>query len=248
MVDNPENKVEAGAEAEVEAEVGAEAEAEAEAKTDEEPKSVPYARFKEVVATVERLEKQVEEAAQQAAIAKANPVQGPQAPAPQVDIFKEVGLDPDDAEDIPNQGQLKQILGHYGKVFDTRLAQLAEMQTLPDYVKLVGTADELASGQYAAPLAAAIKANPALIKDIANSSNPRLAAYNIAKLQSQKPKGKAVTTDEAKEVIDEAVENAGKVKSSANVKGGESLSEEGRYATMSDKDFLKLALSHGAII
>jgi len=74
-------------------------------------------------------------------------------------------------------------------------------------------------------------------------------AYQIAKLHQQnKAEGKTTTKKDAKEVIDEAIANANRVKSSANTKGGEALSEEGRYANMSDPDFLKLAASRGAVM
>ena len=83
---------------------------------------------------------------------------------------------------------------------------------------------------------------------IQTSSNPQLAAYNIAKLyQKNKAEGKTTTKKDAKEAIDEAVENANRVKSSANTKGGGAgLSEEGRYEAMSDEEFMKLAATHGA--
>ena len=83
---------------------------------------------------------------------------------------------------------------------------------------------------------------------IAQSGNPRLAAYEIAKLQMSRTANKPVKEDEAKNAIDEAVANANRVKSSSNAKGGEALSEEGRYASMDDKAFLELAHKHGAFV
>lgn len=223
-----------------------EAEAKAAGEAAGEPKTVPFDRFQEMVDKVKQLEEQALVVQQQQALAKANPVQGQQVQQPQFDIYKEVGLDADDPEDIPNQGQLKKIFDHYGTVFSRQLADIDFRQTHPDYAQIVGTFDEIASGKYAAPLAEAIKKNPALLHDIRLSPNPKVAAYNIAKLQLKKPEGKTVTTDEAKVVIDEAIKNAERVKSSANAKGGEALSEEGRYAKMPDPEFVKLALSHGA--
>jgi len=238
-------EVEGEAEGQAEGQVeGDQTEGEAEG----EPETVPYERFQEVVKQVEALSQQVEGAAQQLALAKANPIPDQREATPRFDIYKEVGLDVEDPEDIPNQGQLKQIFSHHAKVFDTRLAEISFLQSHSDYTEIVGTVDEIASGTYAEPLAAAIKKNPALAKDIAKSPNPRLAAYNIAKLQQKKPKGKAVTKEEAEAAISEAAENAKRIKSSSNAKGGGALSEEGRYGSMDDADFLKLAQSHGAFV
>lgn len=217
-----------------------------ETKTDE-PKTVPYERVKELTETIKGLEEQITTIQQQQALARANPVQTQQQ-VQQFDIYKEVGLDPEDPEDIPNQGQLKQIINHAATVFDKRLAAIAFQQAHPDYADLVGTADEISTGKYAEPLAAAIKQNPALLNMIAQSGDPRIAAYEIAKLQKAKTKDEPIKKDEAKSAIEEAVENANRVKSSSNAKGGEALSEEGRIANMSPEDFVKLALSHGAII
>jgi len=216
-----------------------------EGQAEEEPKTVPYERFQEVVDKVKQLEEQAIIAAEQRAIEKANPSQvQSEAPTQQFDIFKEVGLE--DEDDVPTVSQLKKIFSSVGTMFDRRLAEVSFKQAHPDYDDLVGTVDEIASGKYAEPLAAAIKKNPALVGMIAQSKNPRLAAYEIAKLQ--KSKASPVKTIEAKDVISEAVANAGKVKSSANTQGGAPLSEKGRYDTMSTNDFLKLAHSHGAII
>ncbi len=50
---------------------------------------------------------------------------------------------------------------------------------------------------------------------------------------------------EAEAAIDEAVENAKKVKSASNTKGGEGLSEAGRTENMSEADFIKAFNAHG---
>lgn len=225
----------------------ASAEASAEVSATEEPKTVPYERLEEVTGQLKEVKEQNELLQQQMALAKANPPPT-QTSAPAFDVYKEVGLDPDDPEDMPDQKQLKQIFAYYNKVFDSRLAEVNFFQQHPDFAQLVGTPDEMAAGKYAGPLSAAIKENPALIHTITTSANPRLAAYEIAKLQSQKSKKDTGKTDDAKSAIDQAVENAARVKSAANAKGGGALSEEGRYATISDKDFLKLASEHGAIV
>jgi len=220
-------------------------EAQTEVKTDseqEKPATVPYERFEEMVKTVEQLKEQAEVVAQQQALIRANPVQQQE----QYDPFAAAGLAEDD--DVPTVAQFRTVINDISKVFSRQLADVAFQQSHPDYAQLVGTSDEIASGQWAGPFAEAIKKNPALLADIARSANPRLAAYNIAKLQLKKPEGKTVTTEEAEAAITEAAENAKRVKSSSNAKGGAALSEAGRYKDMDDAEFLKLALSHGAII
>lgn len=221
-------------------------------KTSDETQTEAPDRIKELTDQVSDLKGQISTMAETAAIAKANPMVAPTQPAqPQADpldaIFKEAGLDADDPEEILYQAQFKKILGTVATVFDRRLAEMSFFQTHPDYREIVGTQDELASGQYAAPLAAAIKKNPALIQQIQKSADPRMAAYEIARLQKTKPAEK-VDTEEAKNAIDEAVENAKKIKSSANAKGGGGLTEAGRFADMSDGDFLELAADNGAIL
>ena len=102
-----EEQIAAQAEAEAQAEVEVEVEAAGEVK-DQEPKTVSYERFQEMVDKVKGLEGQVEVANQQMALARANPVQGPQARVPQFDIFKEAGLE--DEDDVPTVKQHRQIL------------------------------------------------------------------------------------------------------------------------------------------
>ncbi len=218
---------------------------ETEGTESKDEETVPMSRFQEMVDKVELLEKQAGVAAEQQAIAKANPIAAQATNADQFDIFKEVGLDKDD--DVPDVGQTKKIMAHYGKVFDMRIATLAFHQAHPDYAQLVGTVDEIASGKYAEPLAAAIKKNPALQSMIASSENPRIAAYEVAKLQKESVKS-PVVTKEAQNAIDEAVKNANKIKSPSNTKGGEALSEEGRIAKMSDANFLNIARDNGAFV
>ena len=213
-----------------------------EANESNEPQTVPFERFQEMTDKVKLLEEQVTNAQQQMAIARANQTQ--KQPAEKFDIFKEAGLDDDD--DVPTVGQYKKILEHHAKVFDQRLADLSFHQAHPDFEEYVGTADEIASGKYAAPLTAAIKNNPAIARMIGESPNPRMAAYNIAKLQ--KSQTSPVKTDEAKQIIDDAKANSERIKSSSNTKGGDSLSEENRYTQMNDSDFLKIANNNGAFV
>jgi len=175
----------------------------------------------------------------QALIAASTPAAAPAAPA--FDIFKEVGLE--GPEDIPNVEQSRKINAYYQSIAQRQNAQLRFVADHPDFPQLVGTAQQIATGQWADPLMKAIKANPTLMPTIVNSADPYAAAYAVAKIQADKDaKGDETKTtkNDAKAAIDEAVENAARVKTSANAKGGEGLSEEGRTKNMSDADFIVL--------
>jgi len=211
-----------------------------EQKTEE---TVPKARFKEMEAKAKIAEEQNALLAQQQAIIAANR----QKPAEQkpFDIYAEVGAEDD--EDMLTVGQQKKIDAYRESRHQAQMAELQFLSTHPDYNEIVGTDEGIRVGKFAAPLAKAIKENPALQQVILSHPNMREAAYQIARTQIEKPTEKIETTD-AKDAIDEAVKNARKVKSSSNVAGGGVLSEEGRIATMTEDAFLELARSHGAPI
>jgi len=128
-----------------------------------------------------------------------------------------------------------------------RLAQVQFLSTHPDFQEIVGTPEQIRTMKFAPPLAKAIKENPALLQMILTHPNINDAAYQAAKLKVEKPDEKVEVAD-AKDAIDEAVENAQKVKSSSNVAGGGVLSEASRYENMDDEPFIELARSHGAPI
>jgi hypothetical protein len=182
---------------------------------------------------------------QNIALMRANAPQ--QQQVEQFDIYKHVGLDPEDPEDVPNQKQLKAIVGHIQGRYRDEISQLRFKIDHPDYSEIVGTEEQLRAGQFAEPIKEAIKANPALIATIQSSAQPQMAAYSIAKLyQQNKVKGQQTTKTEAQNVIDQAVKNANKVKTSSNTKGGTALTGESRYEAMTDDEFVALAIKNGA--
>jgi len=165
----------------------------------------------------------------------------------QFDIFKHVGLDPDDPLDIPNQKQLKEIFAYQQGLIRSEGAMQRFLSEHADFPELVGTTAQIRAGQFAEPFLEVQKEHPAEMRDALDSQNPQSAVYGLVKLhQKNKAKGAKATKKDAKNAIDEAVENANRVKSSSNTKGGEGLSEEGRYESMSDEEFYELAQSHGA--
>ena len=210
------------------------------------PEMVPKERLEELSTELKTLREQNELLQQNQAILSANaPVA---SKAAEFDIYKHVGLDPDDPTDMPNQEQLRKINAYFQGVRDQQTARIRFLVDHPDYSQLVGTAEQINSGQFAEPLKEAIKANPTLMATIQNSADPQAAAYAIAKLHKEnKDKGQTKTTkSEAEQAIEDAVENAARVKTAANTKGGEGLSEEGRVANMPDEEFMKLANACGA--
>lgn len=211
---------------------------EAKQVTETKPETVSKERMDEVNAENKTLKEQNELLQQNQALISANVPAAPAAPA--FDIYKEVGLE--GPEDIPNVEQQRKINAYHQAVSDRKISQLRFVADHPDFPKLVGTSQQIQSGQWAEPLMKAIKANPTLMNTIVNSADPYAAAYAVAKIQADKAaEGDTTKTTktEAQAAIDEAVENANRVKTSANTKGGEGLSEEGRTAAMSDADFIK---------
>ncbi len=227
-------------------EAGTEAADQAENKADEVvEETVPKSRFEDMVGERDSERERVAALTQQQMIIQANQ----QKPAAkQFDIYAEVGLDPDDPDDIPTQGQLKKIQAHNAKMMMAQMSQIQFLSTHPDFEKIVGTPEQIKAMQWAPPLAKALKENPALLQTILASSNMNDAAYQIAKLKVDSPT-ETVDTQDAKGAIDEAVKNAQKVKSSSNVAGGSGvLSEAGRIEEMSEDAFLELARVNGATV
>lgn len=210
-----------------------------EAAAETKPETVPKERMDEVSAENKTLKEQNELLQQNQALLRSNPPAAAQVK--QTDPWEQEGLEGDD--DIPNVGQQKKVFGRILGGVRNEINQLRFLYDHPDFSQIVGTREQIQSGQWAAPLNEAIKANPMLMATIVNSTDPYAAAYTVAKIHAKK-KAEGDTTKttktEAQAAIDEAVTNAGRVKTSANTKGGEGLSEEGRVANMSDAEFVEL--------
>lgn len=208
------------------------------------PETVSKERMDEVNTENTRLKEQNELLQQNNALISANVTAAPQAPA--FDIYKEVGLE--GPEDMPNVEQSRKINAYFQGINQRQNAQLRFVADHPDFPKLVGTAQQIKTGQWAGPFMKALKTNPTLMSSIVNSSDPYAAAYAVAKIQADKDvegDRTKTTKTEAAAAIDEAVENAQKVKSASNTKGGEALSEKGRTEKMSDADFIAAFNAHG---
>ncbi len=212
-----------------------------------EDQTVPKSRFDEVVAENQTLKEQANLAIENAKIANANR-QPPKEQKP-FDIYAHVGLDPEDPDDVPNQGQLKLINQHFANINKQAAVETQFLATHSDFDTIVGTEDSLATGKFAPPLQKVIETHPALLRVILNNppEHRREAAYQIAKSHSEKT-APAVDNDAvaAAAAIKEAVDLAGKPKSAGLASGGGVLSEEGRIATMSDQDFVALMIKNGA--
>jgi len=198
---------------------------------------VPKARLEEEAAKTKAATEKAELLQANQELIQANAAAAANTPkAEAFDIYKKVGLNPDDPEDIPNQAQQKEINAYFQQQENFQQSLIHTRLDHSDFNKIVGTSSQIRSGLYAEPLAAAIKADPTLRTQILNSANPYETAYRFAKAYKKEtgdPK-----TDAEKE-IDEAVAESKRVKTSANAAGGDGLSEAGRTANMSDADFVK---------
>lgn len=217
------------------------------AKTEEtKPESVSMERFKEQEAKLKAAEEQNTLLQQNQALLNANAAAPKQE---EFNIYKHVGLNPDDPTDMPTQEQTKKINAYFQGITQRQNAQIRFLVEHPDYPQLVGTTEQTQSGQFAEPLKEAIRANPTLLATIQNSADPMKAAYTVAKIQAKKTAAgdtTKTTKTEAQTAIDEAVENATRVKTAANTAGGAGMDEKGSVATMSDGEFIKLANACGA--
>lgn len=217
-------------------------------ETKEEPQTVPKERLDEVNAEL-KAQKETNAALQtNVALLRANTQQPAAKTAEVFNIYKHVGLNPDDPDDIANQKQQKEIDAYHQGIYNTQLSHIRFLVDHPDYPQLVGTDEQIRIGQFQEPFTEALK-DPALLTMFQTSPNPQITAYVITKLhQKNKAEGTQTTTQEAKDTIAEAVKNANRVKSVSNTKGGEALSDEGRYEEMTDEEFIKLATPHGAVV
>ncbi len=211
-----------------------------------EEEAISKERFTEVTEKLKASEERNTLNEQQMALIAANQnAAAPRAQAKEFDIYKEVGLEDDD--DIATFAQQKKINAHFA---NQSIAQMRELQFRidhPDFAEVVGTPRQIQTGLYAQPFKDALAKNPALRDVVANSPDPRVAAYAVAKLHKKAP-SETVETEDAEKAIEAAANNAKSVKSAANKTGGAALSEEGRYDSMADDEFLALALKNGAII
>lgn len=204
------------------------------------PETDAKERIEELNTKLKAAEERNELLEQNQALIRANTEAAPAAPA--FDPYKEVGLEGD--EDIPNVGQQKRIDAFRDAQRNQQNAYIRFRLDHPDYSQLVGTDEQTSNGEFAAPLMKAFRVNPTLLNSMKNSPKPWELAYSNAKIQADKePKGEGdktkTTKDEAKAAIDEHIENAARIKTSANAKGGEGLSEEGRTANMPDAEYIK---------
>lgn len=211
-----------------------------------EQQTVPKERFDEVNNEVAALKEKVELMEQNSALAAANAPQQTAEQAKPFDIFEHAEVGQDD--DTISVGQAKKIVEYTTKTQQAQIDDLRFHVERPDYYDVVGTPDKVKLGQFAAPLAAVFKETPTLLTTMLSSRNPKKAAYELGKAAAanQATAPKAESKDDAQKAIDEAVANAERVKSSATVRGGSPLSEEGRYMNLDNAAFVELARSHGA--
>lgn len=214
-----------------------------------ESTTVPKERLDELAAQVKQLTETNATLQENMAIASANSGAARQN-QPAITVYEAAGIkipeDPDN--NVLSFTEQEKLDTYRASQNAAMIADLHFKLDHPDYQKLVGTASQLQSRQYAKPLARALKANPALEDQIKNATDPREAAYQIAVLYSASPEEKGALTEaeQAASVLEEAANNANRVKSVATVQGGGGLSEQSRFENMPLADFLTLARKNGA--
>jgi len=206
-----------------------------------EGQTVPKERLDEVIAKNAELTSRLDLVEQNNALVEAN-TQKPQ-PLEQFDIYKEAGVS-DEGSDSISVEQHRKTLDYVQRTHQAQIDDIRFHQQNPDYVDMVGTNEGARKGQFAPPLAAAIKENPALFDQIIKSANPKMAALAIARSAAGKVQKQEST--EGEDVIDEAVRNAKRVKSGLTVRGGSGVSEQHRYLTETDEAFVARARRNGA--
>lgn len=208
--------------------------------TEQTEEMVPKARLEEEAAKTKAATEKAELLQANQNLIQANAVAAANAPkAEPFNIYKEVGLDPDDPKDIPNQEQQKKINAYYQQQNNMQQSLIHTRLDHSDFNEIVGTTSQIQNGLYAAPLAAAINADPSLRTQILNSANPYETAYREAKAYQKRTEDTKPKKTEADKVLQEAIDESKRVKTSAGVAGGAGLSEAGRVKNMSDTDFVK---------
>lgn len=204
-------------------------------------KSVPKERMDTLINENTELKTRIDLIEQNNALVAAN------APATQpleeFDIYKEAGVS-DEGSDSISVEQHRKTLDYVQKTHQAQITDLRFHVMNPDFTEMVGTNDQIAKQEFAPPLAAALKANPALLDQIKSNANPKQAALGIARAAAGAVK--AAETTDGEDVIDEAVRNAERVKSGQTVRGGSGVGAQHRFMSMTDEAFTALARKNGA--
>lgn len=198
---------------------------------------VPKERLDEVSARLEAEQEARSNLEQQLALTAANTV-APQAQQP-VDDFEAAGIKIED-RDMPLSAEETQKLTRYqAEQYKRDLAELHFKLDHPDFAQVVGTPEQIASGQYAKPLADAIKADPSIAVKIAQAANPRAAAYRIAKLFEARAEAAPEQTEEQKAaaVIQEVIAASERPGSASAAPGQAGIDSASKVAKMSDEEF-----------
>jgi len=131
-------------------------------------------------------------------------------------------------DDIPNVGELRREWDHKESMYQARLEELQFAQSHPDYAEVLD--------KFLVPL---VKQKPHLARGIQASDHPSLMAYELGKMaQAAMERQEAATVNQNAQRI---VDNAKKPGTLSQAGGQSALSQADYYASMSDRDFMKLA-------
>lgn len=131
-------------------------------------------------------------------------------------------------DDIPNVGELRREWEQKENMYQQRLEELSVAQMYPDYAEVIE--------KHALPL---VKQKPHLAEGIQGARNKALFAYELGKMaQQMNSQTVAVTKSENAQKI---VENSRKPGTLSQAGGQGALSKADFFASMTDKEFMRMA-------
>ena len=212
----------------------------AEAAAQNQSESVTKERFDEVNAKLAAAEETNALLQQNMALASAN-ANAARLPRQPPDDYEAAGIKiPDDPEnDMLNFADQRKLDDYRAKKDAAEKAEIHFKLDHPDFAQVVGTPEQINSGQWAKPLADAIKDDPTIAAKIQASGNPRSAAYSIAKLYEQRASSKPAKTaeEEAAATIQEALAAVEKPGSASAASGQAGLDMAHTIANETDEEF-----------
>lgn len=158
------------------------------------------------------------------------------AEKPQEQVRQPKMFDGMDESDVPNVREIRSAWEQRESEYQSRIEELQVQQMHPDYAEVIQ--------KHLVPL---IQSKPHLARSIQTAENKAMFAYELGLMAKQAQQQQAPVISEQPRVSETAqriVENARKPGTLSQTGGQGALSKADYYASMSDKDFAKLATQH----
>lgn len=194
----------------------------------EETPSKQELNFKALRDEISKIKAEKDELAQNLQMLKSNSAQL-QQPEEKKSIFKGMGK-----RDVPNVEEIEMALAERERGYRAQIEELQVMQKHSDYAEVL---DKLA------PL---LKEKPHLIEGIQGASNKALFAYELGKLAQNAMQAQQINQPPTpiNNNAQRIVENSRKPGTLSQTGGQSALSQADYYASMSDKEFMDLAMKN----